>query len=303
MWLNLVDGMMRRVNYDQISGVYDQRYRAGGPAGIARCLWKVADQTGGRRMLEVGCGTGYWLTLLPKDGIRCGLDCSVGMLEKARQRDDSLRLVPGTADRLPFDQNAFDLVFCVHALHHFDDPATFVREACRVIRAGGALAIVGMDPQTEPDEWYLYDYFPGTRETDRGRHPSGDMILHWMETAGFVRCERRLAARIEHDAIGSQVLNDPILQKNGTSQLALLTESAFERGMARIREAIRLAESSGEEIVFRTRIALPVVIGVVSSTTEIRQAAHGYQVLRGSPCRDGSKSEVRSRRRGNGEIR
>jgi SAM-dependent methyltransferase len=273
--------MMRRVNYDHISDVYDQRYRAGGLAGIARCLWDLACQTGGRRMLEVGCGTGYWLTLLPGDWIRCGLDCSMRMLEKARQRDNLLRLVLGTADRLPFDRNAFDLVFCVHALHHFDDPATFVREARRAIRVGGALAIVGMDPQTEPDEWYLYDFFPGTRETDRGRYPSGDMILHWMETAGFVRCERRLAARIEHDAFGSQVLNDPILQKNGTSQLALLSEAAFERGMARIREAIRLAEGSGEMIVFRTRIALPVVIGVVSSATGTRPSGTQIQGVGG----------------------
>jgi hypothetical protein len=107
------------------------------------------------------------------------------------------------------------------------------------------------------------------------------MILHWMETAGFVRCERRLAARIEHDAFGSQVLNDPILQKNGTSQLALLSEAAFERGMARIREAIRLAEGSGEMIVFRTRIALPVVIGVVSSATGTRPSGTQIQGVGG----------------------
>lgn len=259
---------MKRVNYDQISGIYDQRYQAGGPAGIAECLCELVHQIGGRRVLEVGCGTGYWLAQLPNGGIRCGLDYSTRMLDKARQRDDSLRLVRGTADRLPFDQSAFDFVFCVHALHHFDDPATFIHETCRVIRTGGVLAIIGMDPQREPDQWYLYDYFPGTREMDRSRYPSGDVILHWMETAGFVRCERRLAARIEHDFVGSRVLNDPILQKNGTSQLALLTEEAFENGMARIRETLRLAQSCGEKIVFRTRIALPVVIGFVPDKRE-----------------------------------
>jgi phosphoglycolate phosphatase len=286
--------MMKHVNYDQISGVYDQRYRAGGPTGIAECLCELARQTEGHRVLEVGCGTGHWLTLLPNGGIRCGLDYSTRMLDKARQRDDSLRLVRGTADRLPFGQGAFDFVFCVHALHHFDDPATFIRQARRVIRAGGALAIMGMDPQREPDEWYLYDYFPGTREADRGRYPSGDVILHWMEMAGFVRCERRLAARIEHDSIGSEVLNDPILQKNGTSQLALLTEEAFERGMARIREALRLAESSGEKIVFRTRIALPAVIGFVPDTGESRPSGVWIYHCAGgcSPRRTGSRSQV-----------
>jgi ubiquinone/menaquinone biosynthesis C-methylase UbiE len=288
--------MMKRINYDQISGIYDQRYQAGGPAGIAECLRELAHQTEGRRVLEVGCGTGHWLTLLPNVGIRCGLDYSAGMLDKARQRDCPLRLVRGTADRLPFCQGVFDFVFCVHALHHFDDPATFIRQACRVIRAGGALAIVGMDPQREPDQWYLYDYFSGTRETDRGRYPCGDMILHWMETAGFVRCERRLAARLEHDFIGGKVLNDPILQKNGTSQLALLTEEAFKNGMARIREALRLAESSGEKIVFQTRIALPIVIGFVPDARESRLSGVRIHRCTGScsPRRAGSRSDVRS---------
>lgn len=252
---------MNRVDYDQVSAVYDRRYQAGGPAGIAESLRGLAGQTQGRRMLEVGCGTGHWLARLPAGGIRCGLDCSARMLDKARERDSSLDLVRGTAGRLPFGRGAFDFVFCVHALHHFDDPAAFIRQARRVIRPGGALAIAGMDPQTEQDEWYLYDYFPGTRETDRGRYPSGDMILHWMEAAGFVRGERRLAARIEHDWVGSQVLKDPILQKHGTSQLALLIEEAFNEGMARIGEALWSAEGSSEEIVFRTRIALPIVIG------------------------------------------
>jgi ubiquinone/menaquinone biosynthesis C-methylase UbiE len=255
------DRITRRVDYDQVSAVYDQRYQAGGPAGIAESLRRLGHQVQRRRALEVGCGTGHWLALLSAGGVCCGLDCSARMLDRARERDSSLKLVRGTAGQLPFGRGVFDLVFCVHALHHFDDPAAFVRQAHRVIRPGGALAITGMDPQTEQDEWYLYDFFPGTRETDQARYPAGDAILNWMEAAGFGRCERRLAARIEHDFVGSQVLNDPILLKNGTSQLSLLTDEAFETGMARIREVLRSADTSGQEIVFRTRIALPVVIG------------------------------------------
>lgn len=252
----------RHIDYDQISPVYDRRYQAGGPAGVAEWLRGLARQTRGQQALEVGCGTGHWLALLPAQ-VRCGLDPSARMLGRAREKDSSLELVRGAAERLPFGRCAFDLVFCVHALHHFDDPAAFIRQARRVIRPGGALAIIGMDPQMKQDEWYLYHYFPGTCETDQARYPSGDAILDWMEAAGFVQGQRHLAAVIEHDHIGSQVLTDPILLKNGTSQLSLLTDEAFEAGMARIREALRSAEGNGREIVFRTRIALPIVIGFV----------------------------------------
>jgi SAM-dependent methyltransferase len=254
---------MKRVDYNKVSAVYDQRYKSGGPAGIAACLQELMSRIGAHHILEAGCGTGHWLTHLQNWGIRIGLDYSAGMLDKARQRDEALELIRGTAMRLPFRDKAFDLVFCVHALHHFSDPSAFVHEAHRVIESGGALAIIGMDPQTEQDQWYVYDYFPGTYEADANRYPSGDMILGWMKEAGFVRCERYLADRIVHSSIGRQVLNDPILQKDGTSQLSLLTEDAFAGGMSRIRQALKLAEKSGNEIVFQTRIALPVVVGFV----------------------------------------
>lgn len=260
--------MRKRVDYDEVSAVYDQRYEAGGPAGIAESLRELASRVTARRVLEVGCGTAHWLALLQDCDTRCGLDYSAGMLGKARQRDRSVRLVRGSATQLPFQPGTFDLVFCVNALHHFDDPPAFVSQARRVTRAGGALAIVGMDPQTERDRWYLYDYFPGTYETDRARYPSGDAILGWMDEAGFVRCHRRLAARIARDVAGREVLNDRILQKNGTSQLSLLTEEAFAAGMARIGEALQLADRRGEQIAFPTHISLPIVVGFVSDGTD-----------------------------------
>jgi SAM-dependent methyltransferase len=223
----------------------------------------LARQIGADRVLEAGCGTGYWLTQLPDCGVRCGLDLSAGMLDKAGRRDESLELVRRTAMHLPFRQGAFDLVLCIHGLHHFDDPAAFVVEARRVLRGGGALAIIGMDPGMERDRWYLYDYFRGTLDADVARYPRGEAILRWMREAGFVCCERRLAARIAADLVGREVLNDPILHKDGTSQLSLLTEEAFRDGMARIEEAIRGAERLGGEIVFAVDIALPIVTGFV----------------------------------------
>ena len=53
-----------------------------------------------------------------------------------------------------------------------------------------------------------------------------------------------------------------------TSQLSLLTEDAFLHGKARIEEAIRLAEEDGREVVFPMDIALPIVAGFASDTTQ-----------------------------------
>ena len=254
---------MKRVNYNEVAPVYDQRYSTDHLAGIEGCLQAWAQRVKARRTLEVGCGTGHWLTLLGECGFRCGLDYSAGMLSKARQKDRYLRLVQGTAMQLPFDSNIFDLVFCINAIHHFPDPAVFIQEAHRILKKGRLLAIVGMDPLAEPDRWYLYDYFPDTYKTDRQRYPSGEMIQRWMKEAGFAMCERQSAGYIDHDFIGREVLDDPILQKNGTSQLSLLTDDAFQAGMARIKKAVQLAESRGEPIIFPSHIALPAVVGFI----------------------------------------
>ena len=254
---------MKCVNYNEVAPIYDQRYSTDRLTGVEECLQAWIQQVKARRVLEVGCGTGHWLTSLGECGFRCGLDYSAGMLAKAKLNDRNLPLVQGTAMQLPFSNNVFDLVFCINAIHHFLDPVAFIREAHRILKKGGLLAIISMDPQTEPDRWYLYDYFPGTYETDRERYPSGEMIRQWMKEAGFQTSERQPAGHIDHDFIGREILDDPVLQKNGTSQLSLLTDDAFQEGMARIKKAVQLAESRDEPIVFPSHIALPAVVGYV----------------------------------------
>jgi ubiquinone/menaquinone biosynthesis C-methylase UbiE len=253
--------MAEQVNYDEISLIYDQRYLTGGPAGVAESLVELARVVVAGRVLEVGCGTGQWLMSMRGVQFVYGIDLSAGMLAKAKMRDPSLRLIRGTASCLPFRDGVMDLIFCVHALHHFADPVAFFKESRRLLRPGGAIAVIGMDPQTEKDRWYLYDYFPGTYESDFARYPSGAQIYQWMKEAGFTGCRRRIAARIELDFIGRAVFDDPILQKNGTSQLSLLSHDKFKNGMAAIGEAIRLSETRGKEILFQTRIALPITFG------------------------------------------
>ena len=105
-------------------------------------------------------------------------------------------------------------------------------------------AIIGMDPHCGRDRWYLYDYFVGTYATDLGRFPSGGTVLDWMVAAGFARVEWCLAEHIVHQHVGRAVLRDPILQKHGTSQLALLTDEAYAAGLRRQR---RGADQNGEK--------------------------------------------------------
>jgi ubiquinone/menaquinone biosynthesis C-methylase UbiE len=69
-----------------------------------------------RRILDVGCGTGYLLGRLaahaPQAEVLAGIDAAPAMIEVARAAavDDRLRFVVGRAERLPWPAAAFDLV-------------------------------------------------------------------------------------------------------------------------------------------------------------------------------------------------
>jgi ubiquinone/menaquinone biosynthesis C-methylase UbiE len=212
----------------------------------------------------VGCGTGRWLVeLFPIAREVYGMDLSFGMLRQARQRAEPFSLICGHASHLPFPDSVFDLIFCVNAFHHFPQPAAFVAEARRLLRPGGALAIIGMDPHAGRDRWYLYDYFIGAYETDLRRFSSGGAVLDWVVATGFARVEWRVVEHIMGQHRGRAVLADPILQKHGTSQLALLTDEAYTAGMNRIRTALDEAEAAGNIKVFPVDISLTMVTGRV----------------------------------------
>jgi ubiquinone/menaquinone biosynthesis C-methylase UbiE len=254
--------MTTRLEYDRVALDYDRRFRFGGLPGVADALRRATAGTRGERALEIGCGTGHWL---PAFGARqvLGIDRSLGMLARAstKRTTDGAALAAGNAHALPFEDDAFDVVACVNAVHHFGEPRRFIERASRLLRDRGTLVIIGMDPSAGHDRWYLYDYFPEALPFDLDRYPPHAAIRRWMRGAGFERVSTRVAHRIQGIFHGDEVFQDPILHRNGTSQLTMLDDAAFERGMQRIREAV----SNGEtRRAFVTDITLPVTRGFVA---------------------------------------
>lgn len=254
---------MKQVDYDEVSKTYDGRYRSGSVKGIEDALRDLTLRTGVQSVLEVGCGTGVYLVLFEKGVSSYGLDSSAGMLAKARERGCSAALVRGSALTLPFQSAVLDLVTCIHAIHHFDDKIAFVREAKRVLRPGGALAVISMDPHKRQDRWYAYEYFPGTYEMDLKRYPSGERVLGWMSQAGFVKCETRPIHRFLFHYQGREIFDDPVFHRQGSSQFSLLLDREWDKGVGRMMKAIEESEAKGEEVVFEMDVAIHMSMGYI----------------------------------------
>lgn len=87
------------------------------------------------RILDVGCGNGYFTYYLEQRGPTVGLDYAHTML----RQNPSTNLVQGSAVQLPFQDQSFDLVFCSNLLHHVASPVAVVMEMKRVSRSAVAI--------------------------------------------------------------------------------------------------------------------------------------------------------------------
>jgi len=98
-------------------------------------------------ILELGCGGGQWSVALRCVGARpVGLDVSYRQLLHARRASALLPLLTADAERLPFADATFDVVFCDHGAMSFCDPARTLPEVARVLRPGALFTFCAATP-------------------------------------------------------------------------------------------------------------------------------------------------------------
>jgi ubiquinone/menaquinone biosynthesis C-methylase UbiE len=142
---------------------------------------------GAEELLDIGCGTGFFLAeLVEKHPRAIGFDISHAMLKVSEQYVPGARVVTGDAERMPFADESFDVVFCKGSLHHMRDHVGFLSDCRRLLRADGVLIMsepCNDNPIIRLARAILYKRSEHFDEGDQGFTRKG--ILKLCEQAGF----------------------------------------------------------------------------------------------------------------------
>jgi len=110
--------------------------------------WLRPSISAGGLLLDVGGGTGALAGRLA-----VALDAHVTVLDPTAEMlryvpgDSPVQAIQGTAEAMPFHDHSFDGLIVTDAFHHFRDQPGAVREFARVVRPGGLVVVVELDPR------------------------------------------------------------------------------------------------------------------------------------------------------------
>jgi tRNA (mo5U34)-methyltransferase len=155
-------------------------------------LQKVIDPLQGRRVLDVGCGSGYHCWRMLGDGAAevIGIDPTPLFIVQfwALQRylqQDNVWVLPLPMEQVPSKLHAFDTVFSMGVLYHRRSPFDHLQELKDCLRPGGQLVLETLVIAGELGDTLL----PEGRYARMGNVwflPSAETLLSWLRKLGFV---------------------------------------------------------------------------------------------------------------------
>ena len=149
----------------------------------------LAASTKPSSVLDVGCAEGFVLSRIQKYADSCtGIDMDKSALSRGKELYPSLVFREGNAEKLPFEDNSFDLVVCTEVMEHLENPAAVLQEIKRVSRKWVLLSV-----PHEP--WFcLANFLRGKNVRRLGNDP--EHINHWTGR-GLQRLARKNGLEVE----------------------------------------------------------------------------------------------------------
>ncbi len=202
--------------------------RAADPAQreIRARFYDLAGIVEGRRILEVGCGTGadtrLMAALLGPGGSILGVDPSETLLVEARRRTPPIldaRYERASGESLPLGSESVDRAVALTTLSHVSDPRPIVAEMVRVARRGGRVA--------------LFDHDMGTFLIDaEDRETTGRIFRVYASQVSGMDAGRRLFGLLKEAGLrGVQVIALPLIDTTFSSYFQFVVDHYPERAV------------------------------------------------------------------------
>jgi SAM-dependent methyltransferase len=163
---------------------------------------------GDKRVLDVGCGVGMYTAAFRRETPHVfGIEVELERALEARERASGVSQAVG--ERLPFPNDAFDVVFSHEVLEHVDDDRACVVEIVRVVRPGGRI-VVFVPNRLYPFETHGVFW--------RGRYRFGNIpLVNWLPAplrdrlAPHVRAYTRRDLRRLFDGLPARVVHHAVI--------------------------------------------------------------------------------------------
>jgi ubiquinone/menaquinone biosynthesis C-methylase UbiE len=184
----------------------------------------------GRRVLEVGCGTGALAVALAEQARVWAVDLAPEMLAIARRRAGADRVGwrVANATALPFRDAWFERVLMRLVIHLLDRPRAFA-EALRVLPSAGRIVVATFDP-AHFDRYWLNELFPSMERVDRDRFPTPEALGSELRAAGFA--EVALTRLSQAGELSREAALEKVRGKH-ISTFDLIGDEEYVEGLAR----------------------------------------------------------------------
>jgi 2-polyprenyl-3-methyl-5-hydroxy-6-metoxy-1,4-benzoquinol methylase len=131
-----------------------------------------------KRALDIGCGTGTFLAMLPPDVERFGIEPSRAAARYAQVQ--GVKIV-GYADLMTPDlRNTFDLVTAIDVIEHISDLQSFHQHAIAALRPGGILVLLTGNTASRSARW-LGSYWSYLHYAEHVSFFSPQSIRSWLQ--------------------------------------------------------------------------------------------------------------------------
>lgn len=160
-----------------------------------RALLALLGPANGRRVADMGAGTGWLSYRLSEAGFRCyatdivaDADVGLGAARAYDRTNHGFERAIGSLTRWPFRTGSIDVALCNASLHYMTDPAAAISEAARVLTPAGPLVV--MNDPVHSDR----------RSADRASHDFKDRMRAAGGSGGLVDGHRHfVASELEAD--------------------------------------------------------------------------------------------------------